>query len=77
MPMTKVIERESNGLVFRLFCLIIKACVRAMDAVQQFAKQLGVIVPQKFVIGGASKVGFSIFPRVKYFECEILAWLDE
>jgi hypothetical protein len=27
-----------------------------MDAVQQFAQQLGVAVPQKFVIGGASKV---------------------
>jgi len=27
-----------------------------MDAVQQFAQKLGVAVPQKFVIGGASKV---------------------
>ncbi|CAF1644495.1 unnamed protein product [Adineta ricciae] len=36
-----------------------KACVRAMDAVQQFAKQLGIIVPQKFVIGGASKRGWT------------------
>jgi hypothetical protein len=27
-----------------------------MDAVQQFAQQIGVIAPQKFLIGGASKV---------------------
>jgi hypothetical protein len=27
-----------------------------MDAVQQFAKQIGVVVPQKFVIAGAYKV---------------------
>jgi len=27
-----------------------------MDAVQQFSQTLGVTVPQKFVIGGASKV---------------------
>ena len=27
-----------------------------MDAVQQFAQQIGVVVPQKFIIGGASKV---------------------
>jgi hypothetical protein len=27
-----------------------------MDAVQQFAQSIGVIVPQKFFIGGISKV---------------------
>jgi hypothetical protein len=27
-----------------------------MDAVQQFAKQIGLVVPQTFVIAGASKV---------------------
>jgi hypothetical protein len=27
-----------------------------MDAVQQFAKEIGVTVPQTFLVGGASKV---------------------
>lgn len=36
-----------------------KAAVRAMDAAQQFAQHLGVAVPQKFFIGGASKRGWT------------------
>ncbi|CAF4525160.1 unnamed protein product [Rotaria sp. Silwood2] len=36
-----------------------KASVRAMDAVQQFTKELGIAVPQKFFIGGASKRGWT------------------
>ncbi|CAF1051330.1 unnamed protein product [Rotaria magnacalcarata] len=36
-----------------------KAAVRAMDAVQQFATQLGIPVPGTFVISGASKRGWT------------------
>jgi len=36
-----------------------KAAYRAMDAVQQFTKQIGVVTPQKFFIGGASKRGWT------------------
>ncbi len=36
----------------------IQASVRAMDAVQQFATQLGIPVPETFVVSGASKVSY-------------------
>ncbi|CAF4877849.1 unnamed protein product [Rotaria sp. Silwood1] len=36
-----------------------KASVRAMDVVQQFATQLGIPVPETFVISGASKRGWT------------------
>jgi len=36
-----------------------KASVRAMDAVQQFADKMGIAVPKKFMIGGASKRGWT------------------
>ncbi|CAF3515250.1 unnamed protein product [Adineta steineri] len=52
------IENPDNPYVL-LRMPMTKACVRAMDAVQQFAKELGVTVPQKFVIGGASKRGWA------------------
>jgi hypothetical protein len=31
-----------------------------MDAVQQFAAQLGISVPETFVVSGASKVSYSL-----------------
>ncbi len=37
-----------------------QASVRAMDAVQQFAAQLGISVPETFVVSGASKVSYSL-----------------
>ncbi|CAF1622101.1 unnamed protein product [Rotaria magnacalcarata] len=52
------IENPDNPYVL-LRMPMTKASVRAMDAVQQFAKQLGVAVPQKFLIGGASKRGWT------------------
>ncbi len=55
MPMTKVKNNTFNNKI-SFFLPLIQAAVRAMDAVQQFAQTLGVTVPQKFVIGGASKV---------------------
>ncbi|CAF1210020.1 unnamed protein product [Adineta steineri] len=36
-----------------------KACVRAMDVVQQFATRLNISVPETFVISGASKRGWT------------------
>ncbi|CAF1149586.1 unnamed protein product [Rotaria sordida] len=35
-----------------------KSVVRAMDAIQQFLGQQNIIVPEEFVIGGASKRGW-------------------
>ncbi|CAF3173165.1 unnamed protein product [Rotaria socialis] len=36
-----------------------KAVVRAMDAIQQFLQQQNIVVPEEFVIGGASKRGWT------------------
>jgi hypothetical protein len=63
MPMTKV---EKISFMTEMYFSLIKACVRAMDAVQQFTKQLGITVPQKFFIGGASKV--NIFKNLSFTE---------
>ncbi|CAF3414533.1 unnamed protein product [Rotaria sp. Silwood1] len=52
------IENPDNPYVL-LRMPMTKASVRAMDAVQQFAKELGITVPQKFMIGGASKRGWT------------------
>jgi hypothetical protein len=40
-----------------------------MDAVQQFAQSIGVVVPQKFVVAGASKVNrlSNLFLMTKFF----------
>ena len=50
--MTKVKSREKKLLEIDSF----QASVRAMDATQGFAKQLGIPVPKTFVVAGASKV---------------------
>ncbi|CAF0973466.1 unnamed protein product [Adineta ricciae] len=52
------IEDPSNPYIL-LRMPMTKATVRAMDAVQDFAKQLGITVPKTFVIGGASKRGWT------------------
>jgi PhoPQ-activated pathogenicity-related protein len=52
------IENPSNPYIL-LRMPMTKAAVRAMDAVQQFAQQLGAPVPKSFVIGGASKRGWA------------------
>ncbi|CAF1416794.1 unnamed protein product [Adineta ricciae] len=52
------LENQSNPNVL-LHMPVTKACVRAMDAVQQFLGQLKVIVPESFIIGGASKHGWA------------------
>ena len=38
-----------------------KASVRAMDTIQDFAGKIGRPVPKKFMVAGASKVGFEKF----------------
>ncbi|CAF1366256.1 unnamed protein product, partial [Rotaria sordida] len=52
------IDNQSNPAVL-LHLPMTKASVRAMDAVQKFTAQLRIPVPETFVIGGASKRGWT------------------
>jgi len=52
------IKNPSNPYIL-LRMPMTKASVRAMDAAQQFIKQLGVAVPKTFFIAGASKRGWT------------------
>ncbi|CAF4774177.1 unnamed protein product [Rotaria sp. Silwood1] len=56
-----------------------KAVVRAMDTIEQFLKQQNLIVPEEFVIGGASKRGWTskyIYTHTNFpsILLRILAW---
>lgn len=52
------IENPTNPYIL-LRMPMTKASVRAMDAVQQFADQLGIAVPKTFLVAGASKRGWT------------------